>query len=554
MSFQVKPQILSLISFLFFLSCHVASGAGGTWKLLLQNVGISAMHSQLLFNDRVVIFDRTNFGPSNISLPNGLCRDSPNDAVSKRDCTAHSIEYDVVLNRVRPLTVLSNTWCSSGGVLPDGTLLQTGGDKDGDRKAREFSPCNDNNSNNNNVSCDWQEIDNALAASRWYASNHVLPDGRQIIIGGRGQFNYEFFPKTNAQNLYTLPFLSETKDGDDENNLYPYVFLNSDGNMFVFANNRAILLDYSKNIVVKTYPEIPGGHPRSYPSTGSAVLLPIKNLEANVTVELEVMVCGGAPRGSYNLAFRQNIFIEGLDTCARIKINEENPLWNVEKMPRARVMGDMTVLPNGQVLLINGGSVGVAGWELGREPVLNPDLYHPDKPVGSRFEVQIPSTIPRMYHSTAGLLRDGRVLVGGSNPHAYYNFTGVLFPTELRLEAFSPSYLESKYLTLRPRIVSPSSKSTVNYGQELRLRFRVTGIMKSPVKVTMMFPSFTTHSFSMNQRLLVLDHVYSTRLSFWSYEIRVKTPKNANLAPPGYYMVFVVNQDIPSEGIWVKLQ
>ncbi|ESQ27574.1 hypothetical protein EUTSA_v10018361mg [Eutrema salsugineum] len=552
MAAQANPQILSdvihirSLAFFLLLSYHVASGAGGTWQLLLSNVGISAMHSQLLINDRVIIFDRTNFGPSNISLPNGACHDSPNDAVSKQDCTAHSIEYDVALNRIRPLTVQSNTWCSSGGVLPDGTLLQTGGDKDGERKARLFSPCQDN-------SCDWTEVDNGLAARRWYASNHILPDGRQIIIGGRGQFNFEFFPKTNAPNLYSLPFLSQTNDRGDENNLYPYVFLNSDGNMFIFANNRAILLDYSKNNVFKTYPEIPGGDPRSYPSTGSAVLLPVKNLEATV-VDLEVLVCGGAPKGSFDLSLRRNTFVKALDTCARIKINDANPQWIVEKMPRARVMGDMTLLPDGHVLLINGGSSGTAGWELGREPVLNPDLYHPDKPVGSRFEVLNPSTIPRMYHSTAGLLRDGRVLVGGSNPHAFYNFTGVLFPTELRLEAFSPSYLETQYRSIRPRIVSPTLQSTINYGGILRLRFRVMGRVKSPVKVTMVFPSFTTHSFSMNQRLLVLDHFGSSRMGLWTHEVRVKIPRSANLAPPGFYMVFVVNQDIPSEGIWVRLQ
>ncbi|KAH0875959.1 hypothetical protein HID58_073321 [Brassica napus] len=487
MASQAKPQILSDINHLLyfalilFLSFHVASGAGGTWKLLLNNVGISAMHSQLLINDRVIMYDRSNFGPSKISLPNGTCRDSPNDSVSKRDCTAHSIEYDVALNRVRPLTVQSNTWCSSGGVTPDGTLLQTGGDKDGERKARLFYPCDDD-------SCDWSEIDNALNVKRWYASNHVLPDGRQII-----------------------------------------------------------------NTVVKTYPEIPGGDPRSYPSTGSAVLLPIKNLEEEV-IELEVLVCGGAPKGSYLLALNENTFVKGLDTCARIKINDANPKWVLEKMPRPRIMGDMIVLPNGQVLLINGGSSGSAGWELGREPVLNPDLYHPDKPIGSRFQVQNPSTIPRMYHSTATLLRDGRVLVGGSNPHEFYNFTGVLFPTELRLEAFSPSYLETQHRNIRPRIMSPSLHSTVNYGGVLRLRFRVLGGVKTPVKVTMAFPSFTTHSFSMSQRLLVLDHVTSLRIGQWTYEVRVKSPRSANLAPPGYYMVFVVNQDIPSEGIWVRLQ
>ncbi|CAA7042611.1 unnamed protein product [Microthlaspi erraticum] len=550
MASQAKPQILSDLSCLRYLalflllSFHVASGAGGTWNLLLQNVGISSMHSQLLYNDRVIMFDRTNFGPSNISLPDGACRDNPNDLVSKRDCTAHSVEYDVASNTVRPLTVQTNTWCSSGGLTPDGTLLQTGGDRDGERIARLYSPCDDN-------SCDWTEVDNGLAARRWYATNHVLPDGRQIVIGGRNQFNYEFFPKTNAPNLYSLPFLVQTYDKGDENNLYPFVFLNSDGNLFIFANNKAILLDYSKNTVVKTYPEIPGGDPRSYPSTGSAVLLPVKNLEAKI-VELEVLVCGGAPKGSFNKAYREKTYVKALDTCARIKLNEAKPQWLVEKMPRARVMGDMTLLPDGHVLLINGASSGTAGWECGREPVLHPDLYHPDKPVGSRFVPQNPSAIPRMYHSTAGLLRDGRVLVGGSNPHAYYNFTGVLFPTELRLESFSPSYLDAQFSDLRPSIVIPPN--TVNYGQTMRLWFRVTGKVKSPVKVTMMFPSFATHSFSMNQRLLVLDHVSTRRMGIWNYEVRVMIPTSVNIAPPGYYMVFVVNQDIPSEGIWVRLQ
>ncbi|KAG2313368.1 hypothetical protein Bca4012_027932 [Brassica carinata] len=547
MAAEAKPQILYFALFLL-LSFHLASGAGGTWELLLNDVGISAMHSQLLINDRVVMYDRSNFGPSKISLPNGVCRDSPNDVVSKRDCTAHSIEYDVASNSIRPLTILSNTWCSSGGVTPEGALLQTGGDKEGERKARMLYPCDDD-------ACDWSEVDNALNVRRWYATNHVLPDGRQIIVGGRNQFSFEFFPKTKAPSLYNLPFLSETYDVGQENNLYPFVFLNSDGNIFIFANNRAILLDYETNTVVKTYPKIPGGDPRSYPSTGSAVLLPIENLEEEV-IELEVLVCGGAPRGSYLLALDKNTFVKALDTCARIKINDDDPNWVLEKMPRPRVMGDMTLLPNGHVLLINGGSSGSAGWELGREPVLNPDIYHPDKPVGSRFQVQNPSTIPRMYHSTAGLLRDGRVQVGGSNPHQFYNFTDVLFPTELRLEAFSPSYLDSRYWSIRPTIMSPFSQSTVNYGGIMRLRFMVFSIggVQSPVKVTMVFPSFTSHSFSMSQRLLVLDHVELMRIGVWSYEVSVKVPRSKNLAPPGYYMAFVVNQDIPSEGVWVRLQ
>jgi hypothetical protein len=37
-------------------------------------IGITAMHMQLLKNDRAVIFDRTDFGMSNLSLPNGECQ------------------------------------------------------------------------------------------------------------------------------------------------------------------------------------------------------------------------------------------------------------------------------------------------------------------------------------------------------------------------------------------------------------------------------------------------------------------------------------------------
>ncbi|XP_010536365.2 PREDICTED: aldehyde oxidase GLOX-like [Tarenaya hassleriana] len=535
------------------LTCHVAYVAGdGRWELLRGNAGISAMHIQLLRNDRVVMFDRTNWGPSNISLPDGKCRNNPNDRVSKMDCTAHSVEYDVVANRVRPLTVMSNPFCSSGSVRPDGTLVQTGGDEDGDRMVRLFSACEMDG-------CDWTEIKSGLAVRRWYASDHILPDGRQVIVGGREQFNFEFFPKTKDPKVYSLPFLSETNDNGSENNLYPFIFLNVDGNLFVFANNRAILLDYGKNVVVKTYPMIPGGDPRSYPSSGSAVLIPLKNIEAS-NVEADVLVCGGAPKGAYQLAWRNNTFVEALNTCARIKITDPNPQWTLETMPHARVMGDMILLPNGNVLIINGCAKGTASYQAGQDPVFAPVLYRPDNPIGSRFETLNPNTTPRMYHSTAVLLRDGRVLVGGSNPNPFYNFTGVLFPTELSLQAFSPSYLDPGFSGTRPKIISPDSQSKIEYNSRLKLRFAANDVVNNAtVRVTMVFPSFTTHSFSMNQRLLFLDIMDFTPLKTVGngksliYEVVMKTPRTTNIAPPGYYMMFLVNGEIPSEGIWVQL-
>ena len=521
-----------------------ASAASGQWQLLQNNIGIVAMHMQLLKNDRVVIFDRTDFGLSNLTLPNGRCRVNPKELVVKNDCTAHSIEYDVASNSFRALFVQTNVWCSSGAVASDGSLMQTGGFNDGEHAVRIYSPC---------PTCDWKEDTSALDARRWYSTNHILPDGRQIVIGGRREFNYEFYPKSDAtaKNIYSLPFLVQTNDPGAENNLYPFVFLNVDGNLFIFSNNRAILLDYTKNTIVKTYPQIPGGDPRCYPSSGSAVLLPL-NLHAN-SIEAEVLICGGAPKGSFEQAEKRK-FLGALDTCARMKITDPDPQWVIEKMPRARVMNDMVMLPNGNVLIINGAALGTAGWEDGRNPVLSPFLYKPNAPSGSRFEIQNPSDIPRMYHSTAVLVRDGRVLVAGSNAHIYYNFTNVLFPTELRLEAFSPSYLEPQFSKLRPKILTPASQTKLKYNQKLKLRFQVTGTLaEDSVLVTMLLPPFTTHSFSQNQRMLVLIRSRVLSLGQSTYQVEVTSPASATLAPPGYYMVFLVHQEIPSEGIWVQI-
>uniref|UniRef100_A0A453IGQ4 Galactose oxidase-like Early set domain-containing protein n=1 Tax=Aegilops tauschii subsp. strangulata TaxID=200361 RepID=A0A453IGQ4_AEGTS len=395
-------------------------------------------------------------------------------------------------------------------------------------------------------SCDWNETQDALAANRWYATNQILPDGRAFIVGGRRQFNYEFFPKADASDAsaIALPFLVQTRD-PEENNLYPFVHLNIDGNLFIFAKNRAVLLDYKKNKIVRTYPELAGGDPRNYPSSGSSVLLPLKPSPT----EAEVLICGGAPAGSYN-STKEKTFFPALVTCGRIKITDASP-----------------------VVIINGAMDGTAGWEAANTPAYAPVVYRPDHAPGDRFEEQSATDIARLYHSSAILLRDGRVLVGGSNPHIYYNFSNEQYPTELSLEAFSPEYLDSSNDALRPKITHPSPADpavSVKYGDSMTLQFEVPAVAprRRPrgggdgdggslglVSVTMVAPSFTTHSFGMNQRLLFLDVAGPTALhgAAGAYEASVVMPATAVLAPPGYYMVFVVNGHIPSEGVWVHI-
>ena len=74
--------------------------------------------------------------------------------------------------------------------------------------------------------------------------------------------------------------------------------------------------------------------------------------------------------------------------------------------------------------------------------------------------------------------------------------------------------------------------------------------------MTMVAPSFTTHSLAMNQRLLFLEvaKTAAVRGLAGTYYASATMPATAVLAPPGYYMVFVVNGHVPSEGIWVHIQ
>ena len=102
--------------------------------LLLRKVTYIYIFIYLPWINFFLFFDWVNH-----LLPGGACRDS-NDLVLKHDCTAHSVLFDPSTNTVRPLTILTDTWCSSGQFEPDGTLLQTGGDYEGVRKVR-YSFC-----------------------------------------------------------------------------------------------------------------------------------------------------------------------------------------------------------------------------------------------------------------------------------------------------------------------------------------------------------------------------------------------------------------------------
>jgi hypothetical protein len=388
-----------------------------------------------------------------------------------------------------------------------------------------------------------------------YATQVTLADGRFFVVGGRKSYSYEYIPEegqTNAQSI-KFQFLYETSDVD-ENNLYPFVHLSSDGNLFIFANDRSVLLNPKTNKIIKEFPVLDGGS-RNYPASGMSAILPIKLYVQNAEViPIEVIVCGGAKPESYAKA-EKGIFLPALQDCNRLEITKPDAKWETEMMPTRRVMGDMLIVPNGDLLILNGATLGTSAWYSADDPNLTPVLYGPNKPAGQRFKELAPTLIPRMYHSTAALLPDGKILVGGSNPNAGYNFTAK-YPTEMRIEKFIPPYLDPALDIHRPMIMEESSVDALTYGQNFEVQFRLFEIFldKRDIEVSMYAPPFTTHGYSMNQRLLFLGKVDVDKVLPGIHKIEVVAPPNSAIAPPGYYLIFVVYRGVPSAGMWVTIK
>lgn len=557
-----QPCIKTMITILLFLVCfgfsngaNVASSQGrkGQWQLLLNSTGVVGMHMALTHHNTVIMFDQTGAGQSSYPLRhrfNGSRCTRNNHDLMDSTCYAHSIEYDISANKVRPLRLDTDPWCSSGANLSNGTLIQTGGYGRGAKRVRLYRPCGNNQ-------CDWKQSKKSLSDERWYASSQILPEhDRVVVVGGRRVFTYEFVPKINpGEKPFGLPFLHQTNDRNaGGNNLYPFLHLSSDGNLFIFANCDSILLNLRRNRVIKTFPRIPGEGSRNYPSSGSSVLLPLDH--SNNFQKVEVMVCGGSSTGAHNAA-GQRRFLEGLRSCGRMVITGNKHRWDMEYMPEPRLLHDMLILPNGNILIINGAKHGCGGYDNARNASLEPYLYSPKKILGKRFRVLKATKIARMYHSSATLLPDGRVLIGGGNPHGRYTFHNVAYPTELRLQAFVPHYMDKSYHNLRPSNLTieyggSGGNNAIGYGKEFRVRFLLRRRPSNEVEFSAYSQPFTTHSVAMNQRMLKLRCKRLVRNNGGLVEAVLEAPPSPHVAPSGYYLLTVVNGGIPSMSQWVQ--
>ncbi|XP_019150938.1 PREDICTED: aldehyde oxidase GLOX1-like [Ipomoea nil] len=152
-----------------------------------------------------------------------------------------------------------------------------------------------------------------------------------------------------------------------------------------------------------------------------------------------------------------------------------------------------------------------------------------------------------MYHSTSAVLPDAKILVAGSNTHDSYDMKAK-YPTDMRVEKFSPPYLAPALQKFRPQIVEKLSQTELVYGKNFNIHFKLDDAADmSSIKVTMYPPPFTTHGYSEGQRMLILGLT-----SVAKETISAVAPSSGKLAPPGYYLIFVVHRGVPSKGLVLR--
>jgi hypothetical protein len=349
-----------------------------------------------------------------------------------------------------------------------------------------------------------------MAHGRWYPTATTLSDGSVMVFSGLDENG-----NTNTTvEIYKLgvgwsaPYQAQWTPP-----LYPRMHLLPNGNVFYSGSttSSAIFNTTSHAWTTGVANTIYTGT-RTY---GTSVLLPLT--PANNYKPVVMIMGGGSP---------------ATKTTELIDLSASSPKWTKgPNMSQARIEMDATILPNGKVLAVNGS----VNDEDASTASLNADLYDP---VANTFSSAGTATYPRLYHSGSILLPDATVLVLGGNPQR-----GTY---EHHLEIYSPAYLfnSSGGAAARPTITS-ITPGVLGYGSAFQIQTPDAANISSAVLVR---AGAVTHAFDMEQRLVGLSFTAG------SGALNATAPSNGGIAPPGYYMLFILNSSgVPSLAQFVQL-
>jgi hypothetical protein len=206
-------------------------------------------------------------------------------------------------------------------------------------------------------------------------------------------------------------------------------------------------------------------------------------------------------------------------------------------MAFARKQLNATLLADGSVLVTGGTSA--PGFNNQGGAVHEAELWDPET---ETWSIVAAESRNRTYHSTALLLPSGRVLSTGSGEGGDVSYTNSEFSAQL----YSPPYLFNADGTPASRPSISSAPITLGYGQAFTVH---TPNAESITRGTLIRLSSVTHAFNASQ--LIYPFTFTVT---GSTTLSAVSPPDRNHAPPGPYMLFIINESgVPSVAKFVTL-
>jgi hypothetical protein len=383
-----------------------------------------------------------------------------------------------------------NIFCSGLAQMEDGNLFVAGGNLnqklEGIVKTTTFDWENDT----------WLESPD-MAYPRWYPSVTEMGDGEMLITSGGPPI-----PEVR-QNDGTIRQLTHASLPLP---LYPWMDVAPNGQAFESGPDQALReLNPSGTGSWQQFGERDPIN-RTY---GSHAMYDVG----------KILVAGGGP---------------STKTADVIDLNGATPTVTATgEMEYGRRQNNLTVLADGSVLGTGGNSSGAELVDMSAG-VYPAELWTPET---GRWKTLASMQVTRQYHSTALLLPDGRVLSGGGGICGICDEVGYL---NKNAEIFSPPYLFDKDGSgeLAPRPTISAAPKAVTEGTQFNVS---TPEAASIRKVALVKLGAVTHSNNMGQRYV------PAQFTAGDGNLTVAAPTDTSVAPPGYYMLFIVNSaGVPS--------
>ncbi|HEY3725057.1 MAG TPA: galactose oxidase-like domain-containing protein [Acidimicrobiia bacterium] len=476
----------------------VATACSGTWQVTATPSPIKAVHVALLHTGKVLMV--AGSGNSRGDFDAGTFKTSI---------------WDPTTGTFSAVTTPWDAFCSGHSFLPDGELLVAGG-------TTAYPGPATNNANAGSAKSYLFDPDTKqyvaepdMATARWYPTTIELGSGNIFTVGGLDDQGL----RTNASQTFNANLHTWTADKVPPSQLsfmpfYPSLHLLSDGRVFYSGVNvfgPGPTAPGIWNVNTNAWTAVSGLTDPGRRDQGMSVLLPPAQ-------DQKVMVMGGG---------FQDQPVDAVSSTAIVDLRSATPTFVPgPPMDTKKMYVSAVILPDSTVLETGGASTTVHN---GDHAVLSAQIFDPKT---SAWTKVASPTVPRVYHSSALLLPDGRVATFGGNPDDGY---------ETRIEIFTPPYLQQG--TARPTIDAAPTEMT--YGGTYSLRTTQAAALRSAVLVR---PMAVTHSSDPAQRLV--DLPFTTTANGAS----VTVTNSRNIAPPGWYMVFVVDGNgVPSVAKWIHL-